>query len=291
MNVGDANSHGTMSPLVLTDTTSSDDPATATDIPQNAKGLYIYTDGSAPAYVVAYTRRGYYFRAGELGVVTRGPGIYYLPFERVSAATGSTLDGLTLSAWSMVPGEAVNISEVTWADAADDVTAQPKLHWKQSGLAPNQFYPLRHQLTLASSGHGLRQLTHALSEEIVSQYVALVSSNDCPLTFSGSDIPAIQFVDASAELGQAWQGRDVLIGSTDDPLRKVYTVAIDWVYADDSTVPSIIASIDAKDYLWPNPNNPNINMANCLGQLGAATDYDVLRQQVLDSGDNSGWLH
>lgn len=262
------------------------------DIPQTAKGLYIYTNGGSPVYLVAYSKEGFYQRAGELGLATVGPGVYYLPFNRTNSALGSTLNGLTLSAWGVVPGQSVGIREVTWADMADDVRAQAKLHWRTSTVVnTGNRYPSRHLLTLAASGHPLRQLTHALSEEVLAQYIAL-SSGACRFTPSGNvDIPAVQFVDFTGELGQAWSGRDVFIRSADDLLRKVYTIAIDWNYASGATVAEIIASIDSKDYLWPDFNNPANDAAACLGQLGIVQDFDDLRQSVLDGGDNAGWTH
>lgn len=260
--------------------------------PDDAKGLYLYTQGSSPAYVVPYSVDGFYSRAGSLGFVTKGPGIYYLPLTRESTATGLMLNGLNLYALSATSG-AVSLSEVTWAHVDDDVTAVAKLHWQDSSLEDAiGGYQDRNLMTLAASGHPLRAMTHILSEDVVGQYKTLVEGV-CPAWDGATEWPAVRFVDATSELGQAWTGKQVIIRTEDDPTRPLYVIAVDWTYATNATVSEILSGIESQSFLWPNPQHPNVVDGSCDPNLEVSTDFDALRQQVLDGdvGSDANWDH
>ena len=267
--------------------------AESADFPTDVKGLYLYTQGSAPGYVVPYIMNGYYNRAGSLGFVTQGPGVYYLPFSRESSPAGVDLNGLGLVVSSATSG-AVNLTEVTWAHVDDDVTGVAKLHWQDSSI-PDVVggYYGRNLITLAASGHPLRAMTHILSEDVVEQYKALVEGI-CP-TFDGSfsELPAVRFIDATGELGQAWTGRDVTIRSADDFTRPIYMIAIDWTYATNAIVEEVLTSIESQSFLWPDPQHPSMQDGSCDPELVVSTNFDDLRQQVLDGtiGSPADWSH
>lgn len=260
--------------------------------PADAKGLYLYTQGSSPAYVVPYSVDGFFSRAGPLGFVTKGPGVYYLPLTRESPATGLILNGLELYVLSATSG-AVSLSEVTWAHVDDDVTAVAKLHWQDSALDDSVGgYPGRNLITLAANGHPLRAMTHILSEDVVGQYKALVEGA-CPAWNGATEWPAVRFVDATSELGQAWTGKQVIIRSEDDPTRPLYVIAIDWTYATNATIPEILSDIESQSFLWPDPQHPNVVDGSCDPELEVSIDFDDLRQQVLDGdvGSDTDWSH
>lgn len=266
------------------------DSATAS---ADVKGLYLYTDGSSPAFVASYTQVGYYYRAGNLGFVTGGPGVYYLPFDREQGDAGMVLNGIGIAAWAVAEGDAVQLTEVTLAHVDDDVSAVPKLHWQKSGIVDSANYSSRNLITLAAGEQPLRNLTHALSEEILGEYVDLISSV-CPTIDGGHSEPAaIRFVDASGVLGHAWQGRDLHIRTTDDLSRPLFVVSIDWSYATQASVAEIVATISSKSYLWPNSQHPNMQDGSCPAAVSVNFDVEALRQQALDGdlGAVEDWSH
>ncbi len=259
--------------------------------PLDKKGLYLYKASSAPAYILARYAGGFYQRAGRLGFVTGGAGIYYLPLLRdASGQTGLDLNGLALSTWSAIPGQSVSFTEVTWAGIADDVSALPKLHWQDLNISDaSGSYDVRNLLTQAASAQPLRELTRVLAESITAQYIDL-SNALCPPEIGGfSQQPAIRFTDATGELGQAWSVRDIVIRTADDLARPIHSIAIDWNYASNATVGDILASIDGASYLWPDP----ARNLNCTGQIIVNTDFDALRPSALNgslaSTANSVW--
>lgn len=262
------------------------------NLPADVKGLYLYTQGSSPGYVVPYTTVGFYNRAGRIGFVTRGPGRYYLALNRASSDVGTVLNGLSLAVWSATSG-AVNLTEVTWAHIDDDVTSVAKLHWRSSDLEPLGSYSSQNLLTLAASGHGSRAITHELSEEVVGQYLSLIAA-DCPAHDGASEVPAVRFIDATGELGQAWSGTDLVIATDDDPTRLVYMIALDWNHATQATMPEILTSIQSKSFLWPDPGHPNVLSGVCSPSLTLSTRYfDGEGNPTLDGLDSPSaeWLH
>lgn len=271
----------------------SDSSFDASNLPADVKGLYLYTQGSAPAFIVPYTTVGFYARAGRLGFVTRGPGVYYLSLDREDPAVGTLLNGLNLAAWSTASG-AVNLTEVTLAHVDDDVTERAKLHWQNSDLSPLGSYSRNNLLTLAANAGDFRAITHELSEEVVGQYLSLIAE-DCPAHNGVSEVPAVRFVDATGELGQAWSGTDVRIQTGDDPTRIIYMIAIDWAAATQATVIEVLRSIESKSYLWPVPEHPNVLNGTCAPNLTASGKYfDSEGKPTLENIEDASltdWLH
>lgn len=266
--------------------------AVPADFPADVKGLYFYTENSAPSYLVPFSADGYFYRAKNWGFVTRGPGVYYLALSDLSGAPGQVLNGLQLQSQALT-GDKLNVTEVRWAHVDDDVSALPKMHWQHHlhTVSTPSGPATRPSTTRAASGHPLRGLTHALSVAVSQQYLTL-QANGCAPQALDAELPSIRFIDVTGELGQAWTGHELDFHGGDDLREPTYMVAVDWDYADSASVADIVASFAGEDYLWPTAEQLAGTGASCP-PITVDIDIDALRTQVLDgtAGVAQDWQH